>query len=574
MPSRPRQLGGTFARWFGREAPLVVLAGCVISMIFNWPVVQHSRSVVMGGINDPLLQAWSMAWNGNFFTARDFWTANIFYPSPDNFAFTDSLLGYLPLSLFGDGQRDAVMRYNVAYLFAGALAFIGAYLLARQLGSNWQGAALAGVVFAWAPWRLVQNTHLNVLSTGGIALALFALARAHGYSFGKDPRLRVIRPWWALAGWLIAAWQVTIGFAIGLPFIYVMGVIGVLIVVVSVRRRHQFGRRLHWANAIGMVVFLGVTLLMTLPYLRVVETYEFTRHWEEVAGFSPTPLSYLIATDQTWFWRGTFFNLMSNAPQPGPGEKVLFPGLVVVLAAVTGLVFSKWRRSARIGLGVGTLVAGILALGAGFFDGEFTYRLLWANLPGWEALRTPGRLILWVLLLLGLLAAGAITKLGERLAERDRAPTRRRRRLVAFLLLLPALGALVESIPDQTYAELPHIPADLRAVFRETREPILMLPVSSDHDYVYELWSTEGFPLIANGNSGNFPPPYVQISQTMTAFPDNYSLAVLEKYGIRKVIIQKHAPESYRFTDAMTRDISGLRVTRTVLNEIVVFDLR
>ncbi|MET0237559.1 MAG: hypothetical protein ABW224_23130 [Kibdelosporangium sp.] len=571
MPIRP---GRSSPRRFGREAVLVVLTGCVISMIFNWPIVRQPRDVVMGGIGDPLLQAWEMAWNGNLLTADRFWTANIFYPSADNFAFSDSLLGYLPLSLFGDGQRDAVLRYNLAFLVAGALAFVGAYLLARQLGANWQGAALAGVVFAWAPWRFVHNGHLNVLSTGGIALALFALARGHGCCFGKRPELRVIRPWWALAGWLIAAWQVTIGFAIGIPFVYLMGAIGVLIVVISVFGGHRFGRRLHAANAVGMVVFLGVTLVMTLPYLRVVDRYGFTRNWAEVAGFSPTPSGYLTTSGQSLLWRGTFFTVMSNVPEPGRAEKMLFPGLVVVLIALAGLVFSGWRKSVRISLAAATSLVGILALGAGFLDGAFTYRLLWANLPGWEALRTPGRLILWVLLLLGLLAAGAVTRLGERLAERDRSPTRRRRRLVAFLLLLPAIGALAESVPDQTYAQLPEIPAELRTVFRETRDPILLLPIGTEPDYVYELWSTEGFPLIANGNSGNFPPSHVQISRTMTTFPDNYSLAVLEKYGIRKVIIQKRARESYRFAEAITRDLTGLRVTRTVRTEIVVFDLR
>lgn len=44
----------------------------------------------MSGLGDPLLQAWELAWNGNFLSADNFWTSNMFYPAEDNFAFTDS----------------------------------------------------------------------------------------------------------------------------------------------------------------------------------------------------------------------------------------------------------------------------------------------------------------------------------------------------------------------------------------------------------------------------------------------------------------------------------------------------
>ena len=63
-----------------------------------------------------------------------------------------------------------------------ALAFVGAYALVRQLGAGRIGAAVAGAAFAYAPWRLAQAGHLQVLSTGGIALALAMLARGHGWS--------------------------------------------------------------------------------------------------------------------------------------------------------------------------------------------------------------------------------------------------------------------------------------------------------------------------------------------------------------------------------------------------------
>src|SRR5262245_33492836 len=86
------------------------------------------------------------------------------------------------------------------------------------------------------------------------------------------------------------------------------------------------------------------------------------------------------------------------------------PGLVVVLLALVGLVFSAWRLRWRIALAAGAVVAAGLALGPNLVGGGNPgYVTLFYGLPGWNAMRTPGRLVLWVTMALGLLAAGAVT---------------------------------------------------------------------------------------------------------------------------------------------------------------------
>jgi hypothetical protein len=51
-------------------------------------------------------------------------------------------------------------------------------------------ATVAGVARAYAPWRLAHAGHLNVLSTGGIALSLAMIARGHGWSLRTGALLR------------------------------------------------------------------------------------------------------------------------------------------------------------------------------------------------------------------------------------------------------------------------------------------------------------------------------------------------------------------------------------------------
>ncbi|HEV8555697.1 MAG TPA: hypothetical protein VGR06_04770 [Actinophytocola sp.] len=564
----------TVGQLASREATLVVLAGLAISVAFHWPIFRHPRSMIVSDLGDPLLQAWELAWHRHFLTAGgDFWTANIFHPAVDSFAFTDSLLGYFPLSVLGDGMYSAVMRYNAAYLIAFALAFAGAYALARQLGAKWPGAALAGIVFAWTPWRMTQISHLNILSTGGVALALFALARGHGYSFRYGLRPELTRPGWALAGWLIAAWQVTIGFAVGIPFVYLMALVGLVIVVVNVVRRRELGTRLTLANGVGIPVFAGVTYLMALPYLRVVDHYHVSRPWDEVAWNSPPLQGLVTAPDQTWLWRDTLLNSMEKIP--GFGEKTLLPGFVVVLFALAGLIVSAWPLRVRIGLLVATVVATVLALGATVFGGTYTYRPLWEHLPGWDAMRTPGRLIVWAVLFLALLAAGAVTGLGQAWAERkqDNAAKPWKQRLVALALLLPALGALIEGSPDQSYVTPSGIPPALRPVLAQAREPILILPVTPFGEYTYMLWSTEDFPTLANGSSGFFPPEYAAVVEAAKNFPDTASIEVLRKHGIRTVVALRAALEGTPYADVLHRPSAGQPITVTESAEFVTFTI-
>ena len=174
----------------------------------HWPLPLHMGRDIAQDLGDPLVQAWQIAWDGHALAHQPtrLFQANTFWPMPDSLAFSDALIGYAPAGLIGSGPHAAVARYDPLFLFAYALCFAGAWLLARELGANRIGAGVAGLAFAYAPWRLEQEGHLHVISAGGIPLALFLLLR--GYRRGSATTI--------LAGWLVAAWQFSLGFSLGL----------------------------------------------------------------------------------------------------------------------------------------------------------------------------------------------------------------------------------------------------------------------------------------------------------------------------------------------------------------------
>ena len=140
-------------------------------------------------LGDPVRTAWQVAWVGHalLHDPLHLFDSNAFYPHPLSLAFSDSLLGYGPAAFFGSGTVAALVRYNLLFLFAWSLCFVGAYLLARELGLGPARRRGGRDRVRLRPYRVTEAGHLHVISSGGIPLALFLLLR--GYRRGRRARL-------------------------------------------------------------------------------------------------------------------------------------------------------------------------------------------------------------------------------------------------------------------------------------------------------------------------------------------------------------------------------------------------
>src|SRR5205085_2489949 len=293
------------------------------------------------------------------------WAANVFWPLPHSYAFGDSLYGYSPVGvLFGSGPTASLVRYSVVFVLAYALAAAGAYLLARQLGCRPLAASVAAAAYAFAPWHLSQDGHLNVLSNGGIPLCLALLARGHGV--GGRGAQGPVRPACILAGWAVAAWQLTLGFAVGLQFVYLLGALGLgaLALVVTGRWRPApgRGRAVLAANLAGLALFATIGLALATTYYGVAEAHpQAERTVADLKFFSPPLSGFLVPPATSTLWEGTYRTARSRLVWPT--EQALGVGAVLVVLAGYGLLRGDWSRRRRVGLAVAA--AGLLLLGAG-----------------------------------------------------------------------------------------------------------------------------------------------------------------------------------------------------------------
>ena len=547
-----------------REVIAAAVGASLLAIVMTWPLLIHLGSVVPRDIGDPLAEAWQPAWGGHALLHQPlhFFDANRFWPLKDSLAFGDALIGYAPTGIIGSGPHAAMVRYDLVFLFAYALAFFGAYVLARELGLSPAGAAIAGAAFAFAPYRLEQDGHLQVISSGGIPLAIAFAVRG----------IRLKRPWWLFWAWVVAAWQVSIGWVLGLPFAYgLAGSVAIGAVAWLVRGRPALPRRMIVIGGVGALVFVAVSYWIAHPYLYIADNVPASkRSPHEVAAFSGPLKVLLTAPEENWVWGSAtagFRNSLTTLQ-----EKTLFPGAVIVLLAVVGMFSSSLSKRTRIGIGIAAVFLIVLELGFREEGGLlWPYRVLYDVLPGWDAIRTPGRLATFSSLALALLAAAG----GETLlrALRRRLPAWSTGVLAGLLVLVIVTEG--RSLPFDPFGNqaMPEVPPAQPSA-QEIATPQLHLPaLTAKENRAYQLASTDGFPDMVNGRASTNPAVVLNLVRDMANFPDPATVRELQEYGVRTVILHLGLSEGTPQAGAARKSIEGLPLSACRLPGLVVYEL-
>ena len=234
-----------------------------------------------------------------------------------------------------------VVAWNLLVLAVTFAAGLFAYLWLRELDLPVVAAALGGLAFAIAPYRLVQSGgHLLGWIAVLVPLALWAFERSR-----RAETRRGAHAWGALT----AAALVSIPLSGQLHL--ALGALPLVAVYAAVRYRLVPAL---WAWG-GAAVAVGVGLLAEATVIEGTTASE-GRALAEVAAYSADPIDFL----SRWRLQGL--------------EQFVYLGWLTPVLAVVGLVFmARRQRGLAIVLGIAALVPALLALGT--------------NLPLYETLR-------------------------------------------------------------------------------------------------------------------------------------------------------------------------------------------
>jgi hypothetical protein len=161
------------------------LAYLALTIAATWPLALGIGRDVASDLGDPVLVMWILSWDceqllrilgGDLSRIATFFDGNIFHPAPLTLAYSDHLFAQaiqiLPVWVI---SGNPILSYNLLFLSTFVLSGLGTFLLVRQLTGNSTAAFVAGCLFAFAPYRLPQSSHVQILSSQWMPFVLYGI---------------------------------------------------------------------------------------------------------------------------------------------------------------------------------------------------------------------------------------------------------------------------------------------------------------------------------------------------------------------------------------------------------------
>jgi hypothetical protein len=535
MQTRKRGVAASLGR------PLAVAILYVLAALATThPLWLHLAEAVPSDIGDPLLNTWVQAWDAHALLTDPLhlFDANVFYPLPDTLAYSEHLIStavlVLPLQVF---TGEPIVAYNLSLLASFPLAAMGMYWLFLRWTGRRGPAFVAGLAFAFAPYRLAAIAHLQLLTVQWLPLSILSLDRLLGHRSPEAGELPSRHRWQGVVVFVVfatlqilASWYLAV-FTVLILGLYALGWL------VAHRPARGAGRAflLPLARlALAGLIVVGLTLPFALPYLRLLPQLQAARPVTWAASFAAKPTDLLAAAP---FLRVAGPLTREWAARPGfTEENTLFPGIVALPLALIGLGLGRPRwRIAVLGVALGASLA--LTFGG-------PYLALTRLFPPLAIVRVPPRWIIPATLALAALAGYGVQSIK---AARLRHPVII---LVSLLLIVESFAAPLPLAAVGSQAERP--PVYRRLVLAEQRSqgavvelPMHVAPAPEYPETKRMLASTLGWWGLVNGYSGFTPDRQMALGERLAGFPDSQALAALrELAGSRVRFLVVHPDEA------------------------------
>jgi hypothetical protein len=555
------------------ELSIVFVGFAVATIVMTLPVWQHPTRRLPSDLVDTLLSTWIIGWDADRLRhgLSGLWDAPIFYPYRNTLAFSENLLGvavFVAPVYWVTG--NPVLTYNVAFTLSFVVAGVGMYVLAAVLTHSRRCALIAATFYAFCPFRFIQLSHIQLIATGWMPVALYGLHRYFATSR---------RPWLTV---FVVAFLIQ---ALSNSYVAYFMVLPVGVVVVEALWRERTGRVRRLVELVAAGLLIAVALIpVARKYYQVRSDYGHVRRLVEMNMGSADVRSYVIGNPSIGIWRW-----LRAAAKVEP-ERELFPGVAALALAVVGLSHLRRRDEITRWVAVYGLIAMVaIALSLGpqpriwgrMLTAHGPYDWLLRIVPGMNGMRVPARFAIIFFLALAVLAA-----CGASLIE-ARVPTPLRSPATALCILV----ILAESwmVPLPVYSHVARGRPTDRAVAEWLRDrpsgAVLHLPMTNANfrELSYQYGTLVHAHPIVNGMSGYDSPLQMLFRDNSSPLYDSDRpsdvIRMLRSLGVRYVVVHLEdytmtqlANDQHRAALAMLRN-SGQVVQERRFLEALAFEL-
>ncbi len=555
------------------------------TILMTWPSAAHAASATPVGF-DPFLQIWLSEWIQHALATDPtrLFASNMFFPFSQTLAYTDAnipgALVALPIRVL---TGDPILTNTILVLASFLLAGLGVFLVVRYVTGNQAAGVIAGLAYAFLPYRMIHLWHLNWLE--GALLPWFILALLRLLDRPLATR--------AIVTGVMAAVLTLISFYFA-PQLALVSVI--IISSIWVSRRAWPDVQFWRASALAVCIALALALPFLLPYLQVHQQQRLERSLTDAEQYKALPESFLQLAP--WDTPNPFQDALGVRAAPNQSltevgqathadgrqhpeivtEDALFPGLLVLVFAAVALGWGRprWLVAALLLIAA---VAGLLALGPSWGPphGEnqyLPYAWLFDHVPFFRAMRVPARLGGLVDLALVLLAALGMQASWEYVGRRVRHDKRRATgaALAALVAILVLADVWTGPVPLENVDRTPEAMSGAIWLASQPPGPVMEFPAESvfadpaaasvrRHSGETLFRSTIHWLPMVNGNSGFIPRAYSDfIERFVGTLPrrdgtetgpishlDSDSVQLLQQIGVRYVVfnVDQYAAQNW-----------------------------
>ncbi len=498
----------------------------IITITMTYPLTFRAPNTV-DNYGDPLLNAWTIAWDARqFITAPlDLYNANNFFPYENTLAFSENLIASAltaaPL-LWATG--NPILAHNTLLLLSFIISAWGMYLLVHYLTNQRGAAVIAGIIFAFAPYRFGQISHLQLLTAHWLPFVFLYLTKLTRGGKTKTALLFALFFILQSLSCVYYAFYTTLGVALYL-------------LVCIIRAPQSILNR----RAITQLLLMGIIIALVLtpffiPYFSAQESVGA----RAIGDQQGNALQNFISLPPTsWLSRVPPFNGVKF------NENSFFPGIIALLLTILGVRYFWRAASFYVLLTLSGLILSmgprlqLIVDGAHYF--ALPYMLFYKYAPGFAAMRVPARLGVLLMLGIAVLAGYGVSGLTKRFPSATRS--------LIILCLLFSLGEYLSiplrAAPIETGAAVPGAYHWLAA-----QPPALIFEYPS----VASFWITAdgvSLPRLARhqyfsiyhwhdlvmGYSGFYPPLFWESANVSLNFPSAPALDYLRGFGVNYIIV-------------------------------------
>jgi hypothetical protein len=482
-------------------------AGTLFVVATAWALREQLRNITgVADLGDPLFSMWRLATIADRLAhdPLNLFNGSMFYPTPNTLALSDAILlpGLLAAPFLWLGVPVAVV-YGAMYIGTFLAAGLAMFLLVRAMTRQFMPALLAGVLFAFYPYRFSSYSHLEKLGTFFMPIAFLLLwrvlqvgRRSEGLALGATLAAQAL---WSL---------------------YLAAFLSVSLAAVTVARwaAGHFTWRERGKSLIAAVAVFGlIGGIYTVPYWRARATVGERARFE-VLAYSSSRSDLLTITPRNQLWSPVL-------TEGENGERHLFPGATAIVLSAAALVPPVSPLAASVAIGLAVSVDGALGLNGSSFA------WLYDTLPPFRAFRAPGRFSTVVGLFVCLLAGlGMARWLGPNPGKVRQVAAAC---VVAFAFFELQVTLNLQAAPTTAPAIYSALPDAGEAVLVDL--PIPDRFNALDFQYIYN--ETFHRRRILNGSSGFIPEDYSDLVEASREFPSARALDILRQRGAQYAVL-------------------------------------